>query len=857
MNNTIKVLNIIALVAVIALLGGCFSPWAGDGATITINVGGGSGRAVFPPDDATLAQIRYTVELQGPSNITEQLAHGTQSINLSVIPGDYTITVTARLADGELYAISIATAVARAGQSTRVDILMNYVGDGFIIFFETGDGSYIDSQIVRRGEKVERPDNPTWGYYGFVNWYSDKDLKNKFDFDEPVISSVTSKITLYAKWNTVTHTVTFDSNNDSAIASEIVGDGGTLPPPKEDPILNGSVFGGWYIDDDEYVFNTEIYADITLCAKWNDAIFDDIAGLGAYLSKWSANDADNPYTVSLKVNDISTLRETLNANGTKYVYFDLSGSNTITTIPANTFYGSANPRGCATLTGITIPNSVETIGNGAFRSCANLTGVTIGNNVTNIGTQVFTGCPRLEEININPNNNNYSSDNGVFYDRNKTVLIAYPSATGSITTIPNSVTTIGDYAFQSCTSLNSVTIGSGVTTIGTYAFSLCTQLDDVTFTSPSQVTTIGQYAFQGCANLTSITIPDSVTSIGNGAFIQCTELTSVTIGSGVKTIGESAFSSCSKLGTVTIPDSVISIGNGAFGFCTSLTEITIPDSVTTIGNSPFMQCTNLATITIGSGVTTIRYLGCDNLTSITIGSGVTTIDQYSFLPLTKLTSITLNANIESGDFRNITSLTSVTIGSGVTTIGSNAFGGCNKLDTVTFTLPSQVTTIGEVAFGGCASLAEITIPNSVTTIGRNAFVGCNKLDNVTFTLPSQVTTIGEEAFGFCTNLTSITIPNSVTSINNAFRYCTGLASVTIPSSVITIGNGAFFGCDNLTSVTFATGSNITYANFGNSAFPEGNNSGDVGNALKNAYDAASPKAGTYTRQEGGTTWTKS
>jgi uncharacterized repeat protein (TIGR02543 family) len=270
MKNLYKVLNIIALVAVIALLGGCFSPWAGDGATITINVGGGSGRAVFPPDDETLAQIRYTVELQGPSNITEQLAHGTQSINLSVIPGDYTITVTARLAEGELYAISIATAVARAGQSTRVDITMQYVGDGFIIFFETGSGSSINPQIVRRGDKVERPDNPTWGYYGFVNWYSDKALKNKFDFDEPVTSSVTSKITLYARWNTVTHTVTFINYDNIELHTTTVGEGGTLTPP-EDPTRYGFVFDGWYSDDDfttEYDFTAEIYSDTAIYAKW-------------------------------------------------------------------------------------------------------------------------------------------------------------------------------------------------------------------------------------------------------------------------------------------------------------------------------------------------------------------------------------------------------------------------------------------------------------------------------------------------------------------------------------------------------------------------------------------------------------
>jgi hypothetical protein len=620
MKNLYKVLNIIALVAVIALMGGCFSPWAGDGATITINVGGGSGRAVFPPDDATFAQIRYTVELQGPSNITEQLAYGTQSINLSVIPGDYTITVTAYI-DGELYAISIATAVARAGQSTRVDITMNYVGDGFIIFFDTNGGSSIEPKIIKRGDKVERPDNPTWGYYGFVNWYSDKDLKNKFDFDTPVTSSITSKITLYAKWNQVTHTVTFMGDDGGTLSTEVVGDGGTLPQP-EDLIRNGSVFGGWYIDDNEYVFSTEIYSDITLYANWNGAIFN-IADLGAYLSEWSANDPENPYTISLKVNDISTLRTTLNDNADKYVYLDLSGSN-IETIPNITFYGSANPRGCATLVGITIPDGVETIGNSAFNSCSNLTSVTIGSGVTSIGILVFSSCPLLEEININPGNNNYSSDNGVLYNIDKTTLIAYPSAKGSIT-IPDGVTTIGTYAFGFCTNLTSITIGSEGETIG-----------------------IGSNAFEGCTNLTSIIINANIfhISTSNAPFMNIGSPTiSVTIGDGVTTIGERAFAAL-----------------------TNLTSITIPDGVTTIGNSAFVNCTNLNSVTIGSGVTSIGNTAFNrtSLTSITIPNSVTTIGQYTFQNCTSLTSVT---------FATGSSITNENFGSLAFPEGTNGNGG--------------------------------------------------------------------------------------------------------------------------------------------------------------------------------------
>jgi len=125
----------------------------------------------------------------------------------------------------------------------------------------------------------------------------------------------------------------------------------------------------------------------------------------------------------------------------------------------------------------------------------------------------------------------------------------------------------------------------------------------------------------------------------------------------------------------------------------------------------------------------------------------------------------------------------------------------------------------------------------------------------TFTIPDSVISIGSGAFGGCSNLTNITIPDTVNSIGgNAFDTCTSLASITIPNSVNSIGNFAFYGCTRLTSVTFATGSNITNANFGIYAFPEG--SAGFGDTLKTAYAAASPKAGTYTRTSGGSTWGK-
>ena len=162
-----------------------------------------------------------------------------------------------------------------------------------------------------------------------------------------------------------------------------------------------------------------------------------------------------------------------------------------------------------------------------------------------------------------------------------------------------------------------IIIGDGVTTIGGFAFASCSALTSVTI--PNSVTEIGGGAFVGCSALTSVTIPNSVTEIGGGAFYRCSSLTSVTIPNSVTKIGSDAFKDCSALTSVTIPNSVTTIGWGAFWGCRSLTSVTIPNSVTTIGNYVFYNCSSLTSVTIPNSVTTIResaFEDCSNITQI-------------------------------------------------------------------------------------------------------------------------------------------------------------------------------------------------------------------------------------------------
>ena len=201
------------------------------------------------------------------------------------------------------------------------------------------------------------------------------------------------------------------------------------------------------------------------------------------------------------------------------------------------------------------------------------------------------------------------------------------------------VTSIGDYAFEDCSSLTSVTIPDSVTSIGSYAFS-CSSLTSVTI--PDSVTSIEFCAFSGCRSLSSVTIGNNVTSIGSEAFSGCTSLESVTIGNNVTSIGMEAFSNCSSLTSVTIPDSVTSIGECAFSGCSSLASVTIPDSVTVVGWYFFQNCSSLESVTIGNGLTGIdegMFYGCISLKRVTIPYSVTFVFPYAFYGCSSLETV--------------------------------------------------------------------------------------------------------------------------------------------------------------------------------------------------------------------------
>ncbi len=491
-----------------------------------------------------------------------------------------------------------------------------------------------------------------------------------------------------------------------------------------------------------------------------------------------------------------------------------------------------------TLTKVTIPDSVETVGQGVFSGCSALIQVEVGNGLTALSIRMFEKCAALETVTIG--NGVKTIQDYAFYDCTSLKSIA----------LPDNVTTLRNYIFRGCTALTSVDLGS-VTTIGYSLFYGCTVLKEIEL--PATLTTVssvnadylltGSYVetvtisagmkvipsntFRKCVYLKAIAIPDSVTEIGAFAFYGATALEQVNFSTGLHTIGKEAFRNCEKLRSVSLPDGLTTIGENVFYGCTRLESVILPDGLTVLPKETFRDCKALTELTLPDTITTLGYSifsGCDSLKVVTLPANLTTCNissshgpfYNSSVEKVIIPDDFVSQTIPNNCFRYAETLSEVVIPDSIKTIGKHAFYYTTALKNIQLPdhlekiegsafrysglnaihFPDTIDVIGTYAFADCISLRELTLPEGLLTLGTYCFSKCTGLSNAV--MPGSLDALPEEAFSGCTGLREVILNEGLKRIGNyAFRYCTSLTELQLPDSITTLGSEIFYDCTGL------------------------------------------------------------
>ena len=366
--------------------------------------------------------------------------------------------------------------------------------------------------------------------------------------------------------------------------------------------------------------------------------------------------------------------------------------------------------------------------------------------------------------------------------------------------------TLGYRAFYNAKNLISVSVPDSVISIDYYAFAECRNLETVTFAEDNLLTGIYKGAFLNCISLKNIIIPDSIIEISDYAFYGCSSLTRLPFSetATVKGIYDYAFA-YTGIRELVIPETVTDIGAYAFRG-SKVKTVFISDTqkdILEIGIGALQDCDEIEELDIPFSGASLS----DGETRVWFGYifGAGAVEANSVYMPKALKTVAITQVKENSWERifgncynnNLESIESVVLPIGLTNIGDVAFRGCNVLANIE--IPSSVTSIGVCAFSYCIGLTSMKIPDGVTIIGVQAFYKCNSLTSIE--MPDSVTSIGDEAFYECGSLTKIKLSNSVTSIDSGmFRGCSGLKSIKIPDNVTKIDSYAFYGCSGLTSI---------------------------------------------------------
>ena len=501
-------------------------------------------------------------------------------------------------------------------------------------------------------------------------------------------------------------------------------------------------------------------------------------------------------------------------NNEELLTVDFEADAVVTALPQYCFYS------CDNLQTVTLPNSIQTIGNYAFEYCSNLRSITFGTGLTAdaFGTNyyLFYGCENMESmtlpgVNIPFATNYYSLPASLILYVNAELVEVYKAneytkkfhimaigandgfavtttAGGQIATeLAKQTDTTADvlsltvngpingtdinYMHQAMPYLQTLNLRNAqiveggdqyarwnVSTNSTTGGLIVTQNGSTTYSTQND--SVGPYMFSNMQQLKQLILPQGVTGIGAYAVYQSNRLTTVELPTALNTIGEYAFymsTTSNQLSQIDIPDQVTTIGKNAFCYA-ALTAVTIPNGVTRIEQSVFNDCEYLKTVILPDNV---NYIGAQ-----------------AFAYCYELESVNMPSMVE--------------------TIGNEAFYYCNKLASA-ITIPATCQTIGNSAFYQCRAIPSVTFNEGLTSIGNSAFYQCSKL--ATIDLPSTVTSLGNNAFGYNEALTTFAFPSAIKEVpEGVLRNCSHLESVNLADGTTKIGRLAFYYCPLLTTI---------------------------------------------------------
>ena len=512
----------------------------------------------------------------------------------------------------------------------------------------------------------------------------------------------------------------------------------------------------------------------------------------------------------------------------------------VTEIGASAFSNAV----CLGTLAIPADSNLISIGDNAFANCTKLRRVDLPASLKSVNGSAFIGTTSNMEINVAPKNKHFVSIDGVLFNYTKSMIVAYPAGRTAAYTVPENVRYIGSCAFA-YTKASLVDLGS-VTEIGGSAFA-ASSLSAVVI--PDTVISMGEYAFQSSAYLSSVKICNGLRSISKEAFEYCSNLSEITIPAGIESIGGAAFKSAGLGKLIFENNSKLTVISYEAFFGCPLTSVNFPDSLMNIGDSAFSECFSLSSISFGEG-SSLQSIGAAAfryapLATVAFPANIRTIGDYAFADTAIAGSVTIPASLESlggGAFGACHALTEIKVESGnkiyadidgvvYTNDGKTAVAYPAGNPAENYTVLDGTQKIGVAAFYGSWNLRGVTVPAGVDEFYEYAFFDCEKVCG--YSLPDTLETVGPYSMAKNYSLSSVSLPDSVINIGRyAFAYdsslytvyisdtsklarisfasfaLSGIQTMRIPANVSTVAQYAFEGCKQLTSVTFAAGSKL-------------------------------------------------